>query len=489
MSVESKPKTQASLPAPGDQIAGKYEVERVLGAGGMGIVVAARHLQLGRHVAIKFLRDDAALDPNAVERFLREARAAVTLASEHATRVLDVGTLEPNVPYIVMEYLAGSDLSEVLQARGTLTIHEAVDFVLQASEAIAEAHANGIIHRDLKPSNLFVTQARDGRPLIKVLDFGISKMSQPGDGPSILTASGNMMGSPSYMSPEQVRSSKSVDPRSDVWALGVILYELLSGTRPFRGDTLGETFAQILSETPPSLGQIMLAIPAGLDAAVTRCLERDLRRRVPSVAELALLLQPFAPSSSARSIERILGASTPPQRASNESLSAPNVTVTGPNFIPTPSTETASSWQESRNPWLAARRSAVALALFSAAGLAILISAGIHFWRGVAAVISPVASVPNAAQSVAQTTSPAPFAPRPRAADVGDPNSAPVVDDGGSSAAQVIPASMSRASTSPPPLALTSSPRKNPLASASAVHRATGQDPSPPLPKSHYDQF
>jgi eukaryotic-like serine/threonine-protein kinase len=489
VSLEHLNIAQPRLPAPGEQIAGKYEVERVLGAGGMGIVVAARHLQLGQRVAIKFLRGEGARDPNAVERFLREARAAVTLASEHVTRVLDVGTLESNVPYIVMEYLAGADLSEVLRARGTLTIHEAVDFVLQASEAIAEAHANGIVHRDLKPSNLFVTQTMDGRPLIKVLDFGISKMAQTGDGPSILTASGNMMGSPGYMSPEQVRSAKTVDPRSDVWALGVILYELLSGTRPFRGDTFGEMFAQILSETPPSLSQITPAIPAGLGAAVARCLERDLRRRVPNVAELALLLQPFALSSSSRSIERILGASKPAaQSASTESRPARNVTLTGPNLIPTSPTETASSWQGSRNPGPAAWRPALAWTLFSVGTLAILASVGIHLWDGTRRVISPVAPMLNAAQPVAQATSPAPFAAQSRPADLGERTSTPVVDDGGS-AAQVTPVPVSHVSASPPTLALTSLPRKNPPASASPGRRTTGQDPGPPIPQSHYDQF
>ena len=179
-----------ALPGVGEWIAGKYQVEGVLGSGGMGVVVAARHVQLGQRVAIKFLRSEAMLDQGAVERFLREARAAVTLGSEHAAKVFDVGTLDSGEPYIVMEHLTGTDLSEVLNQRGPLGIQEAVDFVLQASEAIAEAHTHGIVHRDLKPSNLFVTQGMGGRSLVKVLDFGISEVTKGMEGSSTLTCGG-----------------------------------------------------------------------------------------------------------------------------------------------------------------------------------------------------------------------------------------------------------------------------------------------------------
>src|SRR6266542_4042743 len=165
----------------GDLLAGKYRVERVLGGGGMGVVVAAHHLQLARRVALKFLLPEACSQPGSVERFLREARSAAQIGSEHVARVSDVGTLETGAPYMVMEYLKGDDLSQVLKTRGRLPLQEALDYVLQACEAVAEAHAIGIVHRDLKPANLFLTQRADGSPLVKVLDFGISKATVVGD--------------------------------------------------------------------------------------------------------------------------------------------------------------------------------------------------------------------------------------------------------------------------------------------------------------------
>jgi serine/threonine-protein kinase len=305
VSGEIDPSMPRSLPVQGQRVAGKYEVERVLGHGGMGVVVAARHVQLGQRVAIKFLRGYAATDPNAGERFLREARASVALTSEHATKVLDVGTDESGEPYMVMEYLAGSDLTELLHQRGSLGIQETIDIVLQASEAIAEAHSRGIVHRDLKPPNLFLTTGNDGRRLVKVLDFGISK-SLGSQTSQNLTASGSLMGSPAYMSPEQVRAPKTVDARTDVWALGIILYELLTGKGPFIADTLGETLARIVTENPPSILDLRPEVPAGLAQVIARCLEREPSRRVQSVADLASMLAPFAPRDSELSIERIL---------------------------------------------------------------------------------------------------------------------------------------------------------------------------------------
>jgi serine/threonine protein kinase len=325
LSFESEKYAGRSVPLPGERIGGKYEVERILGQGGMGVVVAARHIQIGQRVAIKFLRGYAAADPNATERFLREARAAVVLTSEHATKVLDVGTDESGEPYMVMEYLAGSDLTALLQQRGSLGVHETVDIVLQACEAIAEAHARGIVHRDLKPPNLFVTKGNDGRRLVKVLDFGISKTldTQPSQD---LTASGSLMGSPAYMSPEQVRAPKTVDARTDVWALGVVLFELLTGKCPFIGETMGETLARIIADATPSIRDLRPELPAGLDIVVARCLERDMSRRIQSVADLASMLLPFGPREAEASVERIvrIGAATSGLRT--DGLAAPDVT-------------------------------------------------------------------------------------------------------------------------------------------------------------------
>jgi serine/threonine protein kinase len=291
----------------GDVLAGKYRVERILGAGGMGVVVAARHLQLGQNVALKFLRAEACAVPGAVERFLREARAAVQIRSEHVSRVSDVGTLEDGAPYMVMEYLEGRDLATLLRSRGHLPIEEAIDCVLQACEAIAEAHAIGIVHRDIKPANLFVTTRADGSRLVKVLDFGISKAA-PLDGESggSITATATVMGSPLYMSPEQIRSAKHVDARTDVWALGIVLHELLTGRSAFCGETVAGVLAAVVADVPPPLRSQCPDAPAGLEAVLQHCLEKDVSRRCQSVAVLAKALLPFAAASSRVSVERIL---------------------------------------------------------------------------------------------------------------------------------------------------------------------------------------
>jgi len=226
--------------APGTLLAGKYRVERVLGQGGMGVVVAAQHIHLEERVAIKLMLAEAAFSAEAVARFVREARAAAQLESAHVAKVSDVGTLEDGRPYMVMEYLDGHDLANVLAANGPLPLQDAIDYLLQASEAIAEAHSIGIVHRDLKPANLFLTRRRDRTPQVKVLDFGISKVSGSARSSSdnALTRTSTLMGTPLYMSPEQMTSVRDVDARSDIWALGIILFELLTGAPPFVGETL-----------------------------------------------------------------------------------------------------------------------------------------------------------------------------------------------------------------------------------------------------------
>ncbi|MCL2449490.1 MAG: serine/threonine protein kinase, partial [Polyangiaceae bacterium] len=233
----------------GDVLAGKYQVERVLGSGGMGVVVAARHLQLDERVALKFLRPEAGEHPEALSRFAREAKAAVKIKSEHVARVIDVGTLENGSPFIVMEFLEGKDLGAWLLANGPLRVDQAAEFLLQACEAIAEAHSLGIVHRDLKPANLFVIRRNDGLESIKVLDFGISKVTGRMRGGSTSgTQAGIIIGSPHYMSPEQMRSSRDVDPQSDIWSLGIVLYELLAGHPPFVAETFSEICVKVVTD-------------------------------------------------------------------------------------------------------------------------------------------------------------------------------------------------------------------------------------------------
>ena len=211
--------------ATGEVVAGKYLVERVVGSGGMGVIVAARHLQLDQQVALKFLHPHVLSSDQSVARFLREAKSTVRLKSDHVARVYDVDTLPNGAPYAVMELLEGVDLATYARTSGPLRIADAVEFVVQACEGIVEAHALGIVHRDLKPQNLFVTRRVNGSPRIKVLDFGISKSIGGAD--FSLTDSAVVLGSPLYMSPEQMKASRNVDVRSGVWSLGVIQYELV----------------------------------------------------------------------------------------------------------------------------------------------------------------------------------------------------------------------------------------------------------------------
>ena len=279
-------------------LAGKYRVERVLGAGGMGVVVAARHVELDQLVAIKFVRDEALASDDAVQRFLREARAAVKLKSEHVARVLDVGKLESGAPYMVMEFLEGSDLGKILEERGPLPLDAASDWILQACEAVAEAHATGIVHRDLKPENLFLARTVGGGQKIKVLDFGVSKAIGGGSDMSGLTRTRAMLGSPLYMAPEQMRSSRDVDPRADVWALGVVLFQLLTHRWPFEAETMPELCLKVVTEAPMPLGTLRPDIPPGIGAVIERCLEKDPTKRFANAAELASALEPFVPPAS-----------------------------------------------------------------------------------------------------------------------------------------------------------------------------------------------
>jgi serine/threonine-protein kinase len=295
----------------GDVLDGKYRIDKILGVGGMGVVVAAHNVALDTRVALKFLLPEMVANRDAMARFAREARAAAKIVSEHVARVHDVGTLENGSPYIVMEFLEGEDLAAWSASRGPLPAEQAVDFLLQACVAIADAHRFGIVHRDLKPSNLFCAQRSDGRTSIKVLDFGISKLtdlSRASDPPgATVTRTSAVMGSPHYMSPEQVQSPKDVDGRTDIWAMGVILFELLTGTRPFEGETFGEIAVKISVRPHPSVRALCPDAPPAVEEVIARCLEKDREKRYANVGELAMALSPFAPPSAAATVERITG--------------------------------------------------------------------------------------------------------------------------------------------------------------------------------------
>ena len=292
--------TTTALPAtlePGTLLAGKYKVERAIATGGMGAVLAATHATLGHPVAIKVMLPEAVAHEGAQDRFLREARAAAHLTSEHVVRVFDVGTLDDGLPYMVMEHLIGRDLSAIQEERGPLPVPEVAGYLVQALDGLCDAHEAGVIHRDLKPSNLFVVE-RTGR--LKILDFGISKvLSDAGplsSADAVRTATTALFGSPAYMSPEQVRSTKNVERSADIWSIGVILFELLVGRSLFQGESFGEIFAQILQDPIPRVTTLRPDVPSELSDIVARCLDRDRDKR-PTARELRDLLAPFASNS------------------------------------------------------------------------------------------------------------------------------------------------------------------------------------------------
>jgi eukaryotic-like serine/threonine-protein kinase len=299
------PAPDPQLPSPGDILLGKYRAEGVLGRGGMGVVVAARHLSLDERVAIKFLLPDRLGDDESIQRFLREARAAVRIRSQHIARVTDVGTMENGAPYMIMEYLEGRNLQDVVAQDGPLPVALVVDLVLQASEALAEAHAQGIIHRDVKPSNLFLSRHADGSPCVKVLDFGISKM--PGSHDHALTRTGAIFGSPLYMSPEQLRSARDVDARTDIYSVGVVLYQSLTRRVPFAADDLPQLVYKIMNEAPVSPRALRAEIPATLEHAILTAMARDRESRFPTIADLAEAIAPLGSSSARGSTERTRG--------------------------------------------------------------------------------------------------------------------------------------------------------------------------------------
>jgi len=298
----------AQLPEPGSTFADKYVIESELGRGAAGVVLSAMHTGLKQRVAIKVLRDAGGV---AAERMAREARAAVTLQSEHVVRVMDVGRDGGHV-FLVMEKLEGSDLGALLKERGSLPVPEAVDYVLQACAGVAEAHARGIVHRDLKPSNLFLARRSDGGPLVKVLDFGISKSDAPGDSDASLTGPAEVLGSPMYMAPEQVRGAHNADHRSDVWSLGVILFRLVTGKAPFgSGKSVSAALASVIADEPVRLRELLPGAPRELEDIMLGCMAKSPDDRIASVAELATRLAPFGTDDGRAAVVRLMRERAP----------------------------------------------------------------------------------------------------------------------------------------------------------------------------------
>jgi eukaryotic-like serine/threonine-protein kinase len=391
---------------------------RVLGQGGMGVVFEGKHAKLGQRVAIKMLLPDVLNVPSVVERFEREARAAANLRGRHVARVLDVDMSPSGLPFMVMEFLEGNDLADELAHRGPLPVEEAVAWVIQACEGMAEAHAMGIVHRDLKPANLFL--AHEGKTrVLKVLDFGISKVN---DSSVDLTSTYAAMGTPLYMSPEQVRSSKSVDERTDVWALSVILYELLTGRPPFFGESATAVIAAIASDDPVPLRELRPDVPRDTEAAVRVGMTKDVRGRFASVGELAAALQGLAAT------EPRAGGKVHPALVPVAAASVPN---RGPGSAPS----TDASWSAHRTGtgqkkiplgvWLGAAVAGVGVVV----GITVMALGGLNRTNGASSAEPVIASSPAVGSLAASDPAPPASAPTALAVPAASASAVRAVED------------------------------------------------------------
>jgi len=480
---------------------GKYLVGRLLGEGGVGLVFEAKNVELDEKVALKCLRPEVLVDTAMVARFAREAKAAASIKSEYVATVHDVGTMTDGSPFMVMELLDGQDLGALVHDRGALGARAVSECGLQVCEALAVAHSKGIIHRDIKPENLMLTERAGGMRIVKVLDFGISKAALTGsifqnDLPLVKTVS--LMGTPLYMSPEQIRSSDSADVRSDIWSLGMVLYELLTGTTAFSAGTITELCAAILESTPQPITAHRADVPEGLVAVVHRCLEKDPARRYQNVGELALALLPFAPKRARLNVERSIAVlkgaglvdaavrvhSTRPPEAL-ESVEAPKI-PSAPR-LPTPASldivHSAASTGESAA--LAPRRRAplvlggivIAVVAAAAAAFAVRTSqvAPAHTVTSEAHPVSAAqASSPAAATSVAPVTV-APSGEPP--APVEKSASAAAVAPRGPATGQASPVPMAGGKLRAPAATATGRAAGKPAAAGSTAPAGTSEEP------------
>ncbi|MFO0759669.1 MAG: serine/threonine-protein kinase [Byssovorax sp.] len=430
----------------GQIFAGKYRIEKVLGQGGMGSVLGAHHLGLDEPVAIKVLLPAMLEIPGMVDRFLREARAAAKIKNDHVVRVTDVDTLPSGVPFIVMERLEGVDLAALMKLKKRLGVDEAVRYLLEACAAIAEAHELGIIHRDLKPGNLFLAKKRDGSSIVKVLDFGISKLT------GVLaqhqaTTVGTVLGSPSYMSPEQMASAADVDGRTDIWALGAMLYQLTTGTLPFTGDTLPQICTKVLQAQPAKLTALRPELPERFEAVVLRCLEKDREARFASVRELMTALAPFA-EKTAEPVAVVQEAAPVVSAAAEVRQAAPSMPEKTEVLVPTQklAQSIVSSAVTVARP-AADEKSSRGLLLAGAGVLALLVLGGVAVGlRSAEAPTSNAAPPPSTttAPTAVETARPTPAAPPP-------PSAAPLASETAEPSAAKPPPPIPPPSASVPP--------------------------------------
>jgi serine/threonine-protein kinase len=374
-------------PEPGSVILGKYRVERVLGSGGMGVVVEATHVTLEQRVAIKLLNSELAQSHEIVARFLREARIAARLTSMHVARVTDIGQTETGVPYLVMELLVGHDLATELAQRRTLPVSEAVDAILQACEGLAEAHGVGLVHRDLKPANLFLAHRPNRPPVVKVLDFGLSK-EPPSDSRKALTATDSIFGTPQYMSPEQIRSTKNVDARTDQHALAMILFELIAGRPAFQAPNVSHLVVLIATAPPPRIRDVRSDVPVRLEQVLVRALAKKPEERFATLADFADAIAPFG-SPGAKQVAKHVRSGlapreslnpAPPARPSSPQSDELTTAQLAPVRLPMPSVAAQSA---SFDPFRTRQRNqrivavAVAATILAAIGVAFLVASSL----------------------------------------------------------------------------------------------------------------
>ncbi len=456
--------------SPGTVVGERFSIRSLLGQGGMASVYEAHDLRLRQRVAIKVLSSAFASDVGAVERFFREARAAVLLRNQHVVRVLDVGTLPDGAPYLAMEFLDGQSLAALLASSGPLAPAEVVEYMLQALEALAEAHRAGIVHRDLKPENLMLVSGEDSLPQVKVIDFGISKLVGPEFTLKNLTLDSSFLGSPLYASPEQLSDAARVDARTDFWSLGVVMYELLTGELPFNARSVSALMVAICTEEPRPLDSLRPDLPRGLGDVVARCLSKDVAYRYGSAQELARALAAFAPGSQSRMsvarIVRVQSSSAPPLREHAPTLPTSPPAWTSATIIPPAPTRV-------ERPRLGKRFVLSALGASSAALLALAL------WPS-SERVEPSRGIDRAKASAGEPLA-APAAPSPSFAS---PMSAPSPRFEPAGSVTPIP-SRASSSSAPPPAAPRKSEARPPAGTGSTAPSSTSARASetlaPPL--------
>jgi len=457
----------STAPRVGKIVGGKYRLARRLGEGGMGEVYEAQHTVIGRRFAVKFLHAHLAKNAEAMTRFRHEAQAAGGIEHENIGAALDFGEADDGAPYLVMEYLEGQDLAHLLAEEGPLPYTRATYLILQACRGLVAAHGRGIVHRDLKPENLFLCKRDDGSDLIKVVDFGIAKLRAK----VTVTQSGVTMGTPCYMSLEQARGAKEVDHRADIYALGVILYESISGTRPYPGDNYNEVLFNLFSNEPPRLHELCPDLPAGLADVVHRAMAREQRNRYDSVADLAVALAPF----TGRSLTPVETIVTPAQDGPHRgaTLKSPvgmTSLDTTPRPVPvtiTPQRRVARIGSETKqlveNVVPGRTRGLVIASLLGVAVLgSVAYTAWTHWKEAATPVAGPPASESSAGPSAARAAIPPAIPPSTPAVQLGLPATPPP--------AAPPPAAVSAPATAAPTKSATSLPD-----SENPAMRATGK--------------